>query len=333
MRMKKKASMFIFIFVILALVYLLFRIGILDIVNLVFKANPGFLFLALICLFLMFFVRNGIWIKASKELSGKNLSYFSTLPIFLAGTLFNALTPGTNMGGEPVKAYYLSKKYGGRKTVYLAGLFLQIILYHIVLFVFLIFSLLMLIYFFSFLKIKFLFSLIVFLLVFISILLFILFISRKRLSWIIKKFSFLYIFFNFENRKDFSKFLIKNYKNFKFSLKKLLKRKVLLFYLLLFSFLARIFFYLSFYFVFLSLNIDFPLIYVIISTTIVLFISDLSTIPEGFGVMEGGLIAVYSLFGLNSVQAASSTLLSRSLRYFYALGLGFLSYLHIKIKI
>lgn len=331
--MKKSVSRIIFLFVVLALVYVLFRIGIMEIVNLIFKARPVFLFLSILSLFLMFFIRNGVWIKASKELTKKKISYFSTLPIFLAGTLFNALTPGTNIGGEPVKAYYLSKKYGGEKSEYLAGLSLQIILYHIVLFIFLIFSLIMLIYFFSFLKIKFLFSSVVFLLVFVLIILFALFILRHKVKWIIKRFSFLYVFFNFRNRKEFEKFLIGNYMSFKSSSKKLFKNKILITRLLFLSFLARIFFYFSFYFVFLSLNIDFPFIYVIISTTIVLFISDLSTIPEGFGVMEGGLIAVYSLFGLNSVQAASSTLLARAVRYFYSFGIGFASYLYLKIKV
>ncbi|MFO8007200.1 MAG: lysylphosphatidylglycerol synthase transmembrane domain-containing protein, partial [Candidatus Brocadiia bacterium] len=45
--------------------------------------------------------------------------YFATLPIYMAGVFVNSITPGARVGGEPVRAYYMGKAFGGEKTAYL----------------------------------------------------------------------------------------------------------------------------------------------------------------------------------------------------------------------
>mgnify|MGYP006286536749 CR=1 FL=1 len=329
--MKKKwFSLIVTGIVFLILVFLLSRIGILDILSLMAEAKPLFLGLAFLSMLLMLFLRNFISIKAARKLTGKTISYIQTMPIFFSGILFNALTPGANLGGEPLKAHYLSKKYKGRKSTYLAALFFQLFLYHVVLFTFLFFSLVMLIYFFSFPRIRFLTIVVSFLLVFIICLVLVLFLVRDKAEWFIGKFSFLYIFFSkFENKEDFEEYLVERYKNFAISFKGLLKLKFF-FPLLVVAFVVRLLFYLSFYFVFMALEIDFPFVYVVMATTFVLFLADISTVPEGIGVSEGGLIFVYGIFNLSPLNAGAVALLGRGVRYFYSFFIGFLSHLYME---
>ena len=39
----------------------------------------------------------------------KKVNYFALIPIYLAGGMFNQLTPGTTSGGQPYRAYHLRK--------------------------------------------------------------------------------------------------------------------------------------------------------------------------------------------------------------------------------
>ena len=46
-------------------------------------------------------------------------SVFALLPIYMAGVFGNVVTPGARVGGEPIRAYYMSRAFGGQKTAYL----------------------------------------------------------------------------------------------------------------------------------------------------------------------------------------------------------------------
>jgi glycosyltransferase 2 family protein len=45
--------------------------------------------------------------------------YFALLPIYLAGFFGNVVTPGARLGGEAVRAWYMSRRFGGEKTRHL----------------------------------------------------------------------------------------------------------------------------------------------------------------------------------------------------------------------
>ena len=146
--MKKKwLSIGLLVFIVVALFFILREIGIREIFSLIFKANPYILALAFFSLFLMYFMWSLILSHSSGKLIGKDISVFKILPIYFAGSFFNALTPGAKMGGEPVRAYYLSKKYGGNKSTHLAGILFQKFLNygaHLILIIFSLISLMVL---------------------------------------------------------------------------------------------------------------------------------------------------------------------------------------------
>ena len=112
----------------------------------------------------------------------------------------------------------------------------------------------------------------------------------------------------------------------------LLKQKRFTFVFLMASVLGKLFMVGTFYFVFLSLGVDVSFFFVLISVTFVSMIYELSFIPGGIGIAEGGFIFVYSLFGIAGVDAASATLLSRGIEYFYILVVGSLSYIWLRYR-
>ena len=49
--------------------------------------------------------------------------YFKLLPVLFAGLFVSMITPGSGVGGEPVRAYFLSKQYRKPKTKILGCIF------------------------------------------------------------------------------------------------------------------------------------------------------------------------------------------------------------------
>ncbi len=331
--MKKEIlSVIALVLVIFGLIYFLSKIGFKEIFLIVNRANPLYLGLAFICLFFVFAIWHVILIFCLREIGEKKYAFFSTFPIYLSGSFFNTITPGAKVGGEPVKIYYLQKRYKENTPVYLAGLFFQKIFDYAGHMVFLIFSLISLVLFFSFASVRDLVFILVLAGVVIASVFFLVVHFKKEIKKLFLKFSYFYGFFNFSTRENFKNYLVSRYDEFLDLLNKLSKNKYLLEGLFSLSIIGKVLYFLSFYFVFLALGIDFPLIYIIIAVTFMLLVSEISAIPGGFGIAEGSLILGYGLFGLATVPAASVTLLSRAIHYFYTLIIGFISFIYLKIR-
>lgn len=333
--MKKRYIWWIlFSVVVIGLGIFLTRIGISRIVGLIFKAQISYLLYSLLFLFLAFGVWNYIWTESLKLIKDKDFSFFYTFPLYFVGALFNNLTPGAKVGGEPIRAYYLAQEYGGKKSTYLAGIVYQSLLDYIAQFGFLIFSLIVLISVFSYSKVETFFTVIVSLVVFIGISIIVLYFSREKIESLIRKLSFLYRFLSnrFDSEDEFEEYLVNRYNNFLSKLKLLFKSPGRSIFLLILSFLGRLLFFLSVYFVFLSLQVEFSFLYVIITSTFMLFFAEISGLPGGVGIAEGSLILLYSLFGLSGVQAGAISLLSRATFYFYTIFIGFVCFIYLKFK-
>ena len=67
-----------------------------------------------LAVFLLWFMR---WQQLMRR--GERKSIFGLLPIYMAGVFGNIVTPGARVGGEPIRAHYMSRVYGGEKTAYL----------------------------------------------------------------------------------------------------------------------------------------------------------------------------------------------------------------------
>ncbi len=333
--MEKKALSWISVLIIFGvLIYFLNKIGLKEIFDLIKKANLFFLSLSFLFMFCMFFLWNYSWVLALETKLKRKISSFSTLPLYFIGTFFNDLTPGAKVGGEPFRAYYASRKFKIKKSTCLATVMFQKGLTYAVHFAFVLISLFLLVYFFSFSEME---NIILFTLSLFSFLVLIIvaaYFSRKKIENLIDYFSFTHTFFGnrFKNKKEFSSYFKRRYRNFCFHIKSLVKNRKLLVYVLLLSLLSKVFFYLSSYLIFLSLNIEFPFLFIIIGMSLMLFFEDLSGLPGGFGFSEGALILIYNLLGLRAIEAASVTLLSRGVYYFHTLVLGAMSFLYLKFK-
>ncbi|MBD3247349.1 flippase-like domain-containing protein [Candidatus Pacearchaeota archaeon] len=329
---KRYFSWLIAVLLLIGLGYILKSIGIKEILELISKANPFYLLLSLVSLFLMFFLWNVVWVKSLREIEDNNFSYFGTLPAFFSGVLFNTITPGARVGGDPIRIYYLSKKYKGSKSKYLASVLYQKALNFIANIVFAIFSLLALFLLFKFESIRKIFLITLFLIILIIILVVLAVISRKGIKKIVKKFSFAYVFFKhkFKNKKEFQKYLVTKYDLFASTFRQLLKNKTLTAYLFLLTILSRLALYASVFLIFLALGIELTFVFAVIATTLINLFEDIAGIPGGIGLAESGSILIYKLFGLSGAAAASTSLLYRGEFYFFSIIIGLAFYIYAK---
>src|SRR3989304_2011739 len=99
---------------LILVLYLLGKINFTEVWNLIVQANNYYFFLALLAYLTSFLV-----FDLRTTYSMKNIvkpSLFFNLKTTLAGFFVNTITPGAQLGGDPVRAYFLGKKYNKPKT-------------------------------------------------------------------------------------------------------------------------------------------------------------------------------------------------------------------------
>ena len=96
---------------ILILAVMLYFIGIDEVVEALKLANINYIIMAILIQFAIFFLYTLRW-KVLNDLADIKTSIGKTLPILLVGLAINNLTPSGRGGGEPVRAYILSKESG-----------------------------------------------------------------------------------------------------------------------------------------------------------------------------------------------------------------------------
>ena len=98
----------------------------------------------------------------------------------------------------------------------------------------------------------------------------------------------------------------------------------------MFSFAYWILSYLSSYFLFLSLEVKVSFFLVIIVVSLGSLLREFSPSPGGAGFVEGLMIFLYAVLGVNLQAAIIVSVLSRLILYFHSLVLGGISILHIE---
>jgi len=111
--MKKLVSFIITLVLLIILGAILKEVNFREVYTLITQVNLLYFALAVLVCFLSFLMWNIRWKYIFKGFfKGRFGFMFSVL---FSGAFFNTVTPGAGIGGEPFKAYFLSKKYNKPK--------------------------------------------------------------------------------------------------------------------------------------------------------------------------------------------------------------------------
>ena len=335
--MGKKIGEFVLVTIIILLaIFVIKDINFREVYEIFLGMQWGFLFFA-VGLYFLFFLIWSVRLNISlREIFPINFIF--SFVVLLAGSFFNTITPGAAVGGEPVRAYFLHKKY--KKPISkILGAIIADKFFHITTFlffaVFAIISILMLFPVPYELKIFFWFFLfVVFLIVGI-----VWFIALKKVRFdflrLLRKFYyFKFIQKYFVDEEDFEKYLHLNFRKFLDILKKVaFERKDLIFTKIILSVIVWILLFFVSYCLFLALEVEISFFIVFAVVFIGQIIADLSPIPGGIGLTESSSFLIYSLLGVAPEAALIVALFERVIYYFYTLLIGGLCLVYLRLAI
>lgn len=332
--MKKLYSVILYLILIGLVVYALYDFDFQQVLVLLGNINWFYLGLAIIAFGCSILIWN---LRFKISLTGLvKIKYFHLLKILLASIFINSITPGSAVGGEPVRAYYLNKHKERSKTEYMGAIFADKVINYMVFLLFVLFSIFFLLVFINLpsgFKI-FLFFILGSLLI-ASIGIFILHWSRFRfgLKWLVRQaYRFTSLSSRFRTLRKFELYLIKKKKDFSGVFYSVFINKKRLISSLILSFVYWILIFLSSYFLFLGFSSRVLFIAVIIGVTLSHLLGDVSVLPGGLGISEGVMFLGYSAMGINQELGIIVALLTRVIFYVYALILGGLSLAWLRWK-
>lgn len=328
-----KLIIVIFFFI---LIYIFQKIGIQEIIQSIAKANLIWILVAFLSIGIMFL----FWSVRWKFLLRSKLPLTKFFMLNLVGTFICTITPTAGAGGEPVKAYYVAKMEKRSFTNVLIITILDKVVFNNLFFVFAIFASL----FYAFLSIRIplevkTFLLTLLLITFITAM--IIFIAKanwhnvkKPLTWLLLKvYSLAFVNKRFKTFDHFKDLLKKSAIDlFRRSKESLSSRKILV-PALFHTIVAWLFFYFSFYAIFLAIGVPISIFSLFVIITISKLVGDLAFIPGGIGITESTLLGLFILFSVNPVAAATVTIIQRGLFYFYSLVLGYTSFSYLGFKL
>ncbi len=313
-------------------VYLLSKIDFLEVWNLIDRANNYYFFLAFLAYLTSFLVFDLRTTYSMKNIVKPGL--FFNLKATLAGFFVNVITPGAQLGGDPVRAYFLGKKYSKSKTQ-IFGAILADRFFHVVASLF--FVLASLLFIITYVPVSFelktIFQTALFFLLFF--LLAIGYLSFRRTDFNIElflaKFRWLFPRKNKEKGKTkLEKILIKHFWHFARTFRTVVRDRKIIVLGILLSFVYWILNFAVSYFLFLSFEVQVSFLLVIVVVSVGNLVGDLSPTPGGIGLVEGVLIITYSLLGVNLSVAVAVSLLSRIIFYFFSIFLGGISLVNLE---
>ncbi|MDO9043713.1 MAG: UPF0104 family protein [Methanobacteriaceae archaeon] len=285
------------------------------ILNALEKANPIFIILAILVQFLVY----GLWTLRWSITTNSvkiNVKKRHLLPMLMVGLAVNNITPSARGGGEPVRAYILSKyskcSMESSFATVIADRGLDMFPF-IVLAVITIFAVMM-----SFsLPFWVLLSLIiaVILLIVIFVLIFYTSLNKKAgekfTRWVLKLIRRFYR----KNPEKLEKKALSAINEFQFTMKIMLKDRKVVLYGIPLSFLIWFFEIMRVYLVFSAFGMDISLILIAEVFIIASLIGMIPLLPGGLGAVDGIMIILYSAAGVPPSISAAATVLERLISF------------------
>jgi len=325
---------FAFLAIAVGIYFILRKVNLGDIFSVVSSANPLFLILAFLVFFLSYVFWNLRIMTALKDYVKGNFWFF--LLVLLSGSFLNTITPGARIGGEPLRAHFIGRKYKKPRTKILACLVSDKIFHIFVFGIFLVFSLFYMI-FFAHLKPEmgaFFWIIAITAIIFISAFLYITFSkSRTDLRWLlVHVYKIKFVKDKFASCEDFCSYFVKKRRQFFSSLKYFVSHKETFFAKILYSLLYWLSLFFASYFLFLAFGFKVKILPLIAVLSIANAFGEISPTPGGVGVFEGSMLLLFASFKIPLVMAAIVSFSTGIISYFYALVFGGISFLYLRFK-
>ncbi len=326
--MKKRYSI-IFILLALSLLYfVLSKIGFRSISEGLGMLKWYYLVLAISMNLFVFIIWNYKWKLLVCKIS--KIKFWELFPILMTGNFFNTATPTANLGGEPLRAYYLGKRFRKEKSKYFATIIIDKLTNAVTSLVFVLFSVL---FISLFLKVPTTVKILTQSLIIISLVLvgLALFYRKIKLKTILR---IVYPFFKkkYPNRNTFDQIIEKKRESVKGVLKRFYSDKKSVAVEVLLGMLMQLLTFAKAYVLFIALGQEISPLYVILTVSISMMIGQIIIVPGGIGVVESSMISLYTLLGVNVEIAATVAVVDRIVYYVITLGGGYLSFSYVNYK-
>jgi hypothetical protein len=322
--MKTKWRILFGVITLTIVIYLLRKIDFLSVRDLIIEANNYYFFLAFLSYLVSFLV-----FDFRTKYSMKNIvvpGFFFNLKVTLAGFFVNTVTPGAQLGGDPVRAYYLGKKYKKSKSKIFGALLADRFFHVAASLFFILASLLFVLTFFPVsYELKTIFQATLFVIILVSLIM--IYFSFRKANFNIELFfqRFRWLFPRKNKGKGKTKLeriLIKHFNHFAKTFRNVVKDKKIILVGILLSLTYWILNFSVSYFLFLSFGVEISFLIVIVVFCLGNIVGDISPSPGGIGLIEGVSIIAYSLFGVSLAAAVTVSLLTRVIFYFFSILLG-----------
>lgn len=323
-----KLKFFIYLVVVALLIFLLRKMNFKQIIFILQKIDLTIFLLAFFLSMISFLIFNLRSVFAVQKIV--KVDFLFSLKTIMAGFFVNTITPGAQLGGDPVRAYFLGKKYRKSKTKIFGTILADRFYHSLVSAFFVVASIFFIIRRFEIsLELKAILEAAIFFLVLTFGITFFLnlFLKEKKIIKIFEKLNK----FVFRKKKGKLKEILDNHLgNFARIFKKTLTNPNFILIAISLSLVYWILNYLISYLIFLSLGVDIKFFIVVVVASFAELVGDFSPSPGGFGFVEGAMIIIYSLLGIELSLAVVSILVYRFLFYFFALIIGGLSLIHLE---
>ncbi len=317
----------------LILIYLLRKIDFVEVWRLVVESNNTYFFLAFLSYGASFLVFNTRSMYSIRNIVKP--TYWFLMKTTLAGFFVNTITPGAQLGGDPVRAYFLGAKYGKPKTKIFGALTADRFFHVIASLFFIIVSILFILTYVPVSsELKTVFQAVLFFIFLFLATLF--YMSFRKTNFNIELFleRIKKLFFWRKIRKGkkskLEKILIENFGHFAKTFRTIVRDKKIIFVGITFSLLYWILNFAVSYFLFLSFGVQISFLLVVAVFSLGNIVGDFSPSPGGIGLIEGIMIIAYSILGVNLTVAVAVSLLTRIIFYFFSIFLGGISLVNLE---
>jgi len=313
-----------------ALVYVVLRhIGLGQVIAAMRKARPRSLLQAAMLYFTVFWLWAFRWQLLIPR--PRRRSFALIFPIYMAGVFGNTVTPGARVGGELLRAYYMSRAFGGEKTAYLGTVLVDKLGNNGVFFVFFLAAVTFVVLYVPLaLPAKIILEGAVLLVVAAVVSGFLLReqigtrspLIHRLLVGVYNSSLLSFLRRRFPTFRTFEEYTIHKLENIFGPVAHAAVSPKALAKIVMISGTSYMLFYLAHYELFRGMGVNLSFTKVAVIVTIATFCGDMSVSPGGAGFMEAAMIGLCAAFGLDYGTAVAVTLVSRGLYYFYGLGLG-----------
>lgn len=319
--MDKKSVFFILLSVII-LIVMVYLIGLDNVIETLKDADLNLIGLAILIQVFLYFLYTLRW-KILNNLAEINVSFKQLLPIMMVGLAVNNITPSGRGGGEPVRAYILSKEYDYDLKDTFATVVADRMLDTFPFIVLAIITIVSMLLYFSIAKWLVAVLILSVIAVILILIMLVYLCINPNFGYRIEKWIFKLVHRFYKKSSDeLEKTIHENIFGFQKTMRLLISDKKTLYSSIPLSFLIWIFEILRVYIVFLAFGASLNVIVIGEVFIIASLVGMIPLLPGGLGAVDGLMIGFYSKAGISLSLAAPVTLIERLISFWMATMIG-----------